>query len=373
MLPASTPVVRDLYSHKTGHKRETPLTPEEVRAQHDLRTIFYDVFLDRESRLRAVGPPLVNLKKHVFPMRVRLESSERSYRSPAAMGARNGYRVSTYDFGLQAPVSSQPVALHVDANRMAELEAEIAPFELDAVQVQLVTLQRDNEAPWIRQWAEYYARIGCKRVVLYDNNSRDTSIYTAIARELEGLCDVLVIPWNFPYGPTRSWQNMFCQCGSLTHVALAVGESEWIANFDVDEYLMPPAEHESIQQFLDETVRPWHGFVRFDSHIFPNIRDSTGLPCGRDYVYRETRSRRGAEKYLVRTKRVRTAGPHDADVGLSLKRRVRPRDASFLHLHGLTTNWKRIVSDRSQVVDFDAAKHIEDTRLRDAFDRLGVG
>ena len=71
----------------------------------------------------------------------------------------------------------------------------------------LLTLSKDNEIRWIRDWVTFFARRHeCDAVLLYDNASTrygSVDIYTAIS-SVPGIKACVVVHWPYKYGPQGS-------------------------------------------------------------------------------------------------------------------------------------------------------------------------
>lgn len=99
-----------------------------------------------------------------------------------------------------------------------------------------------DEGRYLPEWLAHYFTLGFNRVLIYDNDSR---LDTVAAERACAMIDprITVIPW--PDVPDVSPQV------SAYQNALAKCETEWIAFFDTDEFLVLK-KHSSIQRYLRE-------------------------------------------------------------------------------------------------------------------------
>jgi hypothetical protein len=110
----------------------------------------------------------------------------------------------------------------------------------------LLTLQKDNDLAWIKDWVEFHVRTQeVDAVLVYDNGSSryGTDDLLECLRGVAGVEVAVVVVWPFLYGPQggsgRPWDSDFCQAGMFEHArrrflrhALAV------VNADIDELIV---------------------------------------------------------------------------------------------------------------------------------------
>ena len=68
----------------------------------------------------------------------------------------------------------------------------------------MVTMSKDNDLAWIRDWVEFHTRNhGCDAVLLYDNGSTqyEAAKLQEIVAAIPGVDAALVVTWPFSYGP----------------------------------------------------------------------------------------------------------------------------------------------------------------------------
>ncbi len=101
----------------------------------------------------------------------------------------------------------------------------------------VVTMFRD-EAPYLMEWVEYHLLAGVTRFWLYDHLSADASLDVLAPYVASGA--VTVVPWPRPYAPGDLDARRRAQTAAIRDgLRQAVGEVEWAAVIDVDEFLLP--------------------------------------------------------------------------------------------------------------------------------------
>ncbi|SCB18588.1 glycosyltransferase family 92 protein [Rhizobium lusitanum] len=97
-----------------------------------------------------------------------------------------------------------------------------------------------NEGKYIVEWLAYHLAIGVDRFIIFSNESEDDQI--PLLRKIAAAdARVTVIDWPSPL-------NTSPQIAAYRH-ALTMISTEWVAFFDIDEYLVP-TEHLTIRDYL---------------------------------------------------------------------------------------------------------------------------
>lgn len=370
-LPPSAPLARRFLDPRSHRRGEPPLGEADLPV-YERHTIFHDVFLG-DGALLAVGPPLVNLAARVRPIRCRILRDDGSSSPPLRHRLERHERCTLHRFRLPPAwrdATTLRASVELATGQRAEFDA--VRQSLAPVFLQVATLQKDNRVEWIADWLGHLARLGVERVLLYDNDSADARELPARLRALEGIPDVVLVHWPFPYGPGRSHYNQFAQPSQLNHAHLCFGGAEWCGHFDVDEYPVSGSGHSLVEHL--EALSPRTGLLRLDSWWAPRVSGegtaegragpTAEFPTVRDFRFRERAARGKARKYLVRTRALKSARVHNARLRLGWWRRSPATERlGFVHYLALNNGWK---GERDQAVPLDPARHVEERRIIDA-------
>ncbi len=255
-----------ILGDELGMRRE-PTRPVERRVDNftekfDATTLFFDaLFSHRADQVLLLGPPFSNLLPAIenasftaLPSRVKCE-----------------FRTRTMDrhsqVWISVPSGTRQIVLEGQFGRVEVTPGNNLSGLFEGKRV-LVTLSKNNELEWIKDWVRYNRDIhGANAVLFYDNQSTAYSpkdIIQALA-EISGLEQVCVVPWPFKYGPVGIgyldyWDSNFCQYGSLEHARwMFLQRAESVLNTDVDE-LVVSKRGESIFKAAESA---WSGMVAF--------------------------------------------------------------------------------------------------------------
>ncbi len=97
-----------------------------------------------------------------------------------------------------------------------------------------------DEAPFLKEWVEYYRVIGTDHVYLYNNRSGDN--FQEVLRPYMEEGFVTLVEWPKNYAQMEAYEDCYRRFG---------GETEWIGFFDLDEFLCP-REESNIAEFLSK-------------------------------------------------------------------------------------------------------------------------
>ena len=377
---------------------------DQIRALCDKTTIFCDVFRPpNRDEVVCIGPPFSDFG---YPQAVRL------------LGRRRRFVVEEPPWGprrvsILRVIGTSDVDSADDPN--VDLQVDFPEFRIDAqvrlprgvprphVALTLATMQKDNDLQWLDDWCAWHHRMhGVGRFVIYDNGSADRDdVYAELARRVKGP-EVIVVHWDYLYGPPLPHELKFAQTVALNHCRLVFGlYTDWCINLDVDEYLFNSGSR-PLASYLGQ-MRKSH--VYLPSYIVPMAVDNSPRRCfDSPFRSRSLEFERGL-KYLYRPAGTAFNNVHDVvprqrwaprwirtvvksvlrvfgvDPGrfLAAVRRTaawatpRPAgrpgrsDASgsdepalfFLHFRGLNTGWKY----PRHVVPVDPDRHVRDERI----------
>ena len=223
--------------------RPLSLRHEDYEDHFDFTTVFYDCFWSAAGdAIVLIGPPLLNLERD-------LELAIIAHPSmvPCDLSVRHVF------LGCQI-VAKPPAGTTGLIMRTRRSETVIAPqpnlCELFRERRTAVTLSRNNELTWIRDWATFnkdYHK--CDGILIYDNNT-DAYGIGDVYDCLESMADdmrVAVISWPFKYG-VPDWRlpvsygmldSLYCQAGMLEHARRRfLAQSSSVLNTDIDELVL---------------------------------------------------------------------------------------------------------------------------------------
>lgn len=325
-------------------RRARNLQPQDFGERFDHATLFYDAFA-AGSLIFLSGPPLLNLRPALaaagwrvdglplVPGQVILGDIDRTQRSWLDLRRVGGARslvVTLADLRLETAVSADGAGLFAGRNV-------------------LVTLSKNNDLAWIHDWIVFHRdHHAIDAVLLYDNGSDAytmESLRDAVAA-IAGV-HVVVVPWNYPYGPLGGvdgsgrvlpWDSDFCQYGMLEHAKVRfLRHANLVMNADVDELLLCRGG-ETIGDLMD---RHHLDFCRYAGHWLENIRpaDVEGSSRHGHFAWINPASAPCEFKWSVRPTRVplRRVQWRVHDVH-GLPSTSQP-DAAYRHFAGITTGW----------------------------------
>jgi hypothetical protein len=220
----------------------------------DASTIFYDAFRSFDgSSVVLLGPPLANLERVVVPTLMRaagLGSSSFVSRLRSWSGKKLGSRAELRALDRHAQLWLKTAGGRIDLSdspfrqrRIAVQPNEHARFAGKNV---IVTMSRDNELAWIRDWARFHARAhGCNAVLLYDNGSTryDVAELGAAIASVAGIDTAVVIHWPYKLGPDGGahwmWDSDYGQYGMLEHARHRfLPTAAAVLSADIDELVL---------------------------------------------------------------------------------------------------------------------------------------
>ena len=111
-----------------------------------------------------------------------------------------------------------------------------------------------NENLYLREWVEHYINLGFDKIILYDNNDQDGEIPNIVIQDYidAGIVDIYKTKTsNFTFGIQTSYYN---EC--LTKYK---NELDWIAFFDIDEFLELYV-HKKIQYLFDDKINDYNKY-----------------------------------------------------------------------------------------------------------------
>lgn len=324
--------------------RPLALRGPDYEAEYDRHTLLYDIFRQEDGSLCAIAPPPLNLPlTSMFfdgPWQVRhrdrcTELSCASLAEKAFVSIRDG--------------SGQPVPLPINRGL----------HDFFAGERVLLTKSKNNQLPWIRDWAAFHVeKQHVTAVLLYDNAS---TIYTAeevlaVLRRVPGLCKAAVVRWPYRYGAHAhpfqtpegewrrpSWDSDFSQYAINLHAQRrCLSRAAGVLYCDVDELVFGSKKYGTV--FTQAAQSPTGtALIQGDWVVArPAMSEEGGfLLRHRHHTLRLGACGRGQVKWALIPERV---GPerqwriHDI---AGVDSPVLFQDAAaFKHCRGISTSWK---------------------------------
>src|SRR6516165_1049964 len=130
----------------------------------------------------------------------------------------------------------------------------------------VLTLSRDNELQWIRDWTHFFVRKhGADAVLLYDNASTkyESDEIREVINSVPGLAVGVVVDWPFRYGiqdhSYPEWSD-FCQYGVLEHARHRfLAGARAVVNADIDEFPITKRG----ESLFDIALRSGTGYLKY--------------------------------------------------------------------------------------------------------------
>lgn len=364
---------RRILRSETNHLDGAKLDTYDLE-QYDDDTVFYDVFFDIKNRfLYTIGPPFLNLQNHLLPITCRINNNrdtdvlkvEEYYANKIAIG-----RVPSSDLSLH-----EDNIVEFNFNNRFQWSGKVKLNRHETAPVILTTIQKDNRVRWVNEWMDFYSRnYKINQTIIYDNKSANRNELQTINSG-----NLLILAWDYKYGPIRSHDNQFCQLGSLNHCRLKFGSDNIIMNFDIDELLCLRK-----QEFKKYFYR--YSLVLFNGYRVPFIKPTSEDYSYKDFLFRDRYPQQGGRKYFYNSNKVIVNNIHTALLkrnrnclyrrleaiyykmsgfytfnrfhiwflklmSMLLRIKVVPiHEAYFLHYTGITNNWKAKYWNRKEEI-----------------------
>lgn len=338
-----------LVCHEKGDLRREPARAAEFidptyAEKYDDRTVFYDAVAVKDEII-LVGPPLLNLESAVLAgeykvdgQTVDLSESRCLERSQITRLNAPGVDKDRVELSIRIP-GLRPYTARLNSPRHRPLAGRRV----------LMTLQKNEELDWIRDWVTYYARThGVDAVLVYDNGSDRYSLgelHDALGDALGSPDNVIVVDWAFKYGPQGRpwvgenvpWDSDFCQIGAFQDARYRwLTHCEGVINADIDELVIS----KSGKSVFDVLARSKDGVVGYKGLW----ADSLARGLGRDELPRYWHLLRMSSASCG-SKWTASPGrwPADAHPTAHFVRNVSPLRSNGLtiaHFRALNSGWK---------------------------------
>ena len=219
--------------------------PREFHERYEDRALWYDCFWHHDgARILLCGPPPMNL----WPLLRRARYLALPSRTPLRPTFHRS--LSTMITALDgAPAGTTAVAVAFEGEHF-ELPVQPSHAAELAGRRVLFTMSRDNDLPWIAEWARWHAALhGTDAIVFFDNGSTRYAV-----KEIEetllgvpGIARVAVQSWPYSYGMTDPalladpFYVLFLQVSSMSVALRRFAPAAFgLLNCDVDELARAP-------------------------------------------------------------------------------------------------------------------------------------
>ena len=212
--------------------------PAEFYKAFDTKTLFYDCFWDADGkRVLLVGPPPygLDLKSATFTARPSGDRLQARFWPSLSTMITELPSAPSGTTSIEVALAGEQFSLQVQPNASAELAGKRLLF----------TINKNNDLAWIREWAEYHARLhGTEAIVLFDNASAryDVREVHGVLASVPGITHVGVHHWPYSFGPfdpalkANPYWGRFLQIASMSVVLRRYGEHAYgLLDCDIDE------------------------------------------------------------------------------------------------------------------------------------------
>ncbi|KHT54522.1 hypothetical protein [Alteromonas macleodii] len=307
---------------------------DDYSEKYDYHTVFYDLFR-KDGHFIGIGPPLQNLRDYIA-----------IHHEHTALD-----RVANVKFESVPTKTANIINLPVIVKDDADLTKSVEIGIFDNLNV-VVTMSKDNDLQWIKDWAEFYGRRhNVKGVLIYDNNSTkySTSDICEALESVESIDVAVVVNWPFKYGPEtkrttapkgkplrKRPDSNYCQLGMFEHARMKyLSKSAMVINCDIDELIVSDLDLDLQDLINDEAGALIDG--RWIQATSESKQD--GNFRHKDFWLYNKASKTCPTKWVVKPSLV----PQEAQW---MTHRIDKLDLQkhpelcFRHFRGISTNWK---------------------------------
>jgi hypothetical protein len=327
------------YPIRRTMPRPANLRQPDYEDRFDFLSIFYDCFESVDATWRIfLGPPLLNLEPIVLPA------------LPTVFRCR-----SSSDVLLRHLTACTQLWLRIVENRAVlplgvfhQTEITVQPNHCDLFHGRnvLLTLSKENDLCWIRDWVHFFARKhGSDAVLFYDNASTNYEIseIRETILSIPGIEVTVVVPWPYKYGPGSEeeglpWDSEFSQSGVLEHARhrfLTLAEA--VVNADVDELVLTKNK----ASVFDLVQRSHTGYLKYTGHWIESATESTGADRRHfDFVYRSAAPADEPYKWTVAPRRCPPHSQWLVHQVSGMQSDALSCEVSYRHFRAISTGWK---------------------------------
>lgn len=303
MIIEPNPVFLDANGDLTRQPEQRDLArPDDFWEGFDQFGLFYDVFRDVDcKRVWFVGPDPKNLLRSLKNCTVTGKQSGHVTKFEIVVGHENlaaCVELPKIDKQFTLKIAGQLISGEIGEN-LCEL------FKDKRV---LLTLNKDNDLSWIKDWATFYAKEhGADAVCIFDNGSSayDVSDIAETLERLPNISIVQIVRWPYIFGVMDkigqenglNQHVRFAQPPMFLSFYLRLGHvAASILNVDIDELVFSPSR----RSIFEEAERRFFGVVKFDRFLVENVRSDASVQIGSDFqgFHYRNKKRLGRQDHL---------------------------------------------------------------------------
>ena len=133
-----------------------------------------------------------------------------------------------------------------------------------------------NEAEWLPEFLDYHRRLGVDHFYLYNNGSQDHYLEVLAPYVESGIVELIdwlpgVAPWTDPSAISSTQWVGYQLTAYEDCIKRAIGDSQWLAIIDVDEFIVPMHGKESFERLLRD-AKPELGGISMRWRCFGTSR-----------------------------------------------------------------------------------------------------
>ncbi|MEL6678106.1 MAG: hypothetical protein AAFQ51_05320 [Pseudomonadota bacterium] len=211
-----------------------------------------------------------------------------------------------------------------------------------------VTLSRNNDLAWIRDWVRFHVRQhGLEAMLFFDNGSDLYGLEDIedVLAGVRGLKTFRVVSAPHPFGPMgrkpHAFRSNFLQPALLNLARIRfLSRAKAVLQADIDELFVPKND----QTVFDAALASPFGYALFDGSWRYAPRIAGDRPRHADHVFHDPQSARPETKYCIRPKSLFGHihwEVHGVVKGFMKKRFIHP-GIRYLHCAQISTNWKAV-------------------------------
>lgn len=230
----------------------------------DKNTFVYDVFRDGDH-IKAIAPRLYSFGGLIDNGNLTFKINGVEILANRFDVARNSY----LDFDIPSEINPSTFTVSIDKISSFPVKVGESYVEDLAGHNVLITVNKNNELKWIRDWALYHVmNQNIDSIILFDNGSDKYNVDQILEclRNIDGLVNVFVIPSPFLYGvpgATKWYENAM---RNIAHFRFAQ-KANIVMVLDIDELLVSE-NGTTLQSMMKKNSET---YVRFPSLFVENI------------------------------------------------------------------------------------------------------